>query len=134
MMKQTTDENKNGGLNTDSIMAQEEVEANFFCWDNSNNDKEELMKEVEQEAEQAKQNQDEKSSKRKTATGKEVASSTTPLKLSRTAVNVQSSNNSAIKTVAERIRERGESYIDNKSKNQNPSGSRAGTETGKHDV
>eukprot|EP00957_Ditylum_brightwellii_P204280 15338490-Ditylum_brightwellii.AAC.1 len=72
------------------------------------------MKGVEQEAEQAKQNQDKRASKRKTATGKEVASSATPSKQNRTTVNVQSNNNSATKTVAERMRERGEGYVDNK--------------------
>eukprot|EP00957_Ditylum_brightwellii_P198676 15142617-Ditylum_brightwellii.AAC.1 len=70
-MKQTPDENGNGSSDTDSIMAQEEAEADFFCWDKSDNNKEELMKGVEQEAEQAKQNQAEKAGKRKTAVGKE---------------------------------------------------------------
>eukprot|EP00957_Ditylum_brightwellii_P039582 2994388-Ditylum_brightwellii.AAC.1 len=65
-MKQTTDENENGGSKTDSIMAQEEAEANYFCWDDSNDDEEELMKGIEKEEEQGKWNQEEKASKRKT--------------------------------------------------------------------
>eukprot|EP00957_Ditylum_brightwellii_P001142 89822-Ditylum_brightwellii.AAC.1 len=88
-MKQIPDEKGNGGLDTDSIITQEEVEADFFCWDKRNDDKDKLMKGVEQEAEQAIQNQEEKAGKRKTAAGKEVASSTTPSKQSRTTVNVQ---------------------------------------------
>eukprot|EP00957_Ditylum_brightwellii_P023402 1766538-Ditylum_brightwellii.AAC.1 len=65
------------------------------------------MKGVEQESEQAKQNQDEKASRRKTVTGKEVVIIVTPSKQSRTTINVQSDNNSSTKTVAERMRERG---------------------------
>eukprot|EP00957_Ditylum_brightwellii_P090050 6858109-Ditylum_brightwellii.AAC.1 len=73
-MKQTPDESGYGSLDTDSIMAQGEAEANFFCWDKSNDDKEELMKGGEWEAEQVKQNQAGKAGKGKTTAGKEAAS------------------------------------------------------------
>eukprot|EP00957_Ditylum_brightwellii_P113010 8617723-Ditylum_brightwellii.AAC.1 len=65
-------------------MAQEEAEADFFCWDKSDNNEEELMIGVEQEVEQVKQNQTENAGKRKTAAGKEAVSSATPSKQSNT--------------------------------------------------
>eukprot|EP00957_Ditylum_brightwellii_P183517 13979139-Ditylum_brightwellii.AAC.1 len=71
-------------LDTDIIKAQEEAEASFFCCDESIDNKEELMKGVEQEAEQAEQNEAEKAGKRKTDAGKEVVSSAAPTKQSRT--------------------------------------------------
>eukprot|EP00957_Ditylum_brightwellii_P127063 9686888-Ditylum_brightwellii.AAC.1 len=79
-MEQTTKENENGGSKTDSIMAQEEAEANHFCWDDSDDDKVELIKGIKKEEEQGKWNQEEKASKRKTVPGKAVANSATPMK------------------------------------------------------
>eukprot|EP00957_Ditylum_brightwellii_P134018 10218375-Ditylum_brightwellii.AAC.1 len=97
-------------------MAQEEAEANHFCWDDSNDDEVELMKGVEKEEEQGKWNQEEKASKRKTVPGKAVANSAMPTKQSWMMVTVHSNDNSATKTVAERIKERGEGYVDDESK------------------
>eukprot|EP00957_Ditylum_brightwellii_P158901 12094533-Ditylum_brightwellii.AAC.1 len=101
-------------------MAQEEVEVDYFCWDDSDDDKEELMKGIEKEEEQGKWNQEEKASKRKTVTGKAVASSTTLTKQSQTTVIVQSNDNSATKTVTKRMRERGEGYVEDESKIKTP--------------
>eukprot|EP00957_Ditylum_brightwellii_P133417 10172127-Ditylum_brightwellii.AAC.1 len=90
-------------------MAQEEVEADLFCWDNSNKEEEELMIGVSQEAElQVNQTQEEKAGKRKTDAGKEAANNATPSKQSKKTVDVQSFDNTATKIVAEQMRERGE--------------------------
>eukprot|EP00957_Ditylum_brightwellii_P152375 11599970-Ditylum_brightwellii.AAC.1 len=62
----TTNKNKNGGSDMDSIMAQEEAEVDHFCWDGSNNDEVELMKGVKKEEGKEKWNQEETASKRKT--------------------------------------------------------------------
>ena len=43
------EQKQNGDSYTDSIMAQEETEVGHFCWDNSNDDKIELMNGVEKE-------------------------------------------------------------------------------------
>eukprot|EP00957_Ditylum_brightwellii_P143211 10911973-Ditylum_brightwellii.AAC.1 len=63
-------------------MAQEETEVGHFCWDNSNDDKIELMNGVEKEEGKEKWNQEETAGKRKTVTGKIVASNATPTKQS----------------------------------------------------
>eukprot|EP00957_Ditylum_brightwellii_P207429 15352956-Ditylum_brightwellii.AAC.1 len=98
-MNQTPEEARNGSLDTDSIMAQEEAEADLFCWDNSNKEEEELVIGVGQEAElQVKQAQEEKTGKRKNNAGKEAANSTTRSKQSKKTVDVQSFDNSATKT------------------------------------
>eukprot|EP00957_Ditylum_brightwellii_P013984 1055268-Ditylum_brightwellii.AAC.1 len=101
-------------------MAQEEVEADFFYWDESNKEEEELMIGVGRETEQVKQTQEEKAGKRKNNAGKETANSATPSKQSKTTVDVQSYNNIATKTVAEQMRERGEGYVDDESKIKTP--------------
>ena len=74
--------NKNGGSNTDSIMAQEEAEVDHFCWDDSNDDKIELMKGVKKEEGKEQWNQKETAGKRNTVTGKTVANNATPTKQS----------------------------------------------------
>eukprot|EP00957_Ditylum_brightwellii_P067168 5098243-Ditylum_brightwellii.AAC.1 len=61
-----TNKNRNGGSNTDSIMAQEEAEVEHFCWDNSDDDEIELMKGVKKEEGKEKWNQEETAGKRKT--------------------------------------------------------------------
>eukprot|EP00957_Ditylum_brightwellii_P027121 2049819-Ditylum_brightwellii.AAC.1 len=94
-------------------MAQEEAEADHFCWDDSDDDKVELMKGIEKEEEQGKWTQEKKASKRKTVPGKAVANSATPMKQSRTTVTVHFNDTSATKTVAERMKERGEGYVNN---------------------
>eukprot|EP00957_Ditylum_brightwellii_P172587 13138712-Ditylum_brightwellii.AAC.1 len=109
------DKNENGGSNTNSIMAQEEAEVDHFCWDDSNNDKVELMKGVKKEEGKEKWNQEEKRGKRKTVTGKIVSNSATPTKQSRTTVTVQTNDGSATKTVAERMKGQGEGYVDDES-------------------
>eukprot|EP00957_Ditylum_brightwellii_P047638 3618978-Ditylum_brightwellii.AAC.1 len=91
-------------------MAQEEAEADHFCWDDSDDDKVELMKGIEKEEEQEKWNQEEKAGKRKTVTGKTVTNNATPTKQSQTMVTVQTKNASATKMVAERMKEQGEGY------------------------
>eukprot|EP00957_Ditylum_brightwellii_P098964 7538924-Ditylum_brightwellii.AAC.1 len=96
--------NKNGGSNTDSIMVQEEAEVDHFFWDDSNNDKVELMKGVEKEEGKEKWNQEETAGKRKTVTGKTVTNNATPTKQSRTIVTVQTNDASATKTVAESMK------------------------------
>eukprot|EP00957_Ditylum_brightwellii_P195143 14868879-Ditylum_brightwellii.AAC.1 len=111
----TTNKNENVGSKTDSIMAQKEAEVDHFCWEDSNDDKVELMKRVEKEEEKEKWNQEEKAGKRKTVTGKTVSNNATPTKKSWTAVTVQTNDASATKTVAERMKEQGEGYVDNKS-------------------
>eukprot|EP00957_Ditylum_brightwellii_P088397 6733084-Ditylum_brightwellii.AAC.1 len=66
MTKQTPDESGNGGLDMVSIMAQEEAEADLFCWDKSYKEEEELIVGVGREAElQVNQTQEEKAGKRK---------------------------------------------------------------------
>eukprot|EP00957_Ditylum_brightwellii_P024993 1890541-Ditylum_brightwellii.AAC.1 len=72
------------------------------------------------EEEQRKRNQEEKASKRKTVPGEAVANSTTPTKQSQMTVTIYSKDNSANKTVAERMKERGEGYVDNRSKIKTP--------------
>eukprot|EP00957_Ditylum_brightwellii_P010665 807761-Ditylum_brightwellii.AAC.1 len=42
----TTNKNKNGGSETDSIMAQEDTEEGHFCWDKSNKEVIETVKEA----------------------------------------------------------------------------------------
>eukprot|EP00957_Ditylum_brightwellii_P163730 12465110-Ditylum_brightwellii.AAC.1 len=74
--------NKNGGSKTDSIMAQEEEEVDHFCWDESNDNKVELMKGVKKEEEQGKWSQEEKTDKRKTVTGKAASNNAMPTKKS----------------------------------------------------
>eukprot|EP00957_Ditylum_brightwellii_P187817 14300687-Ditylum_brightwellii.AAC.1 len=80
MMKKTTEENENGGSETDSIMAQEEVEVDHLCWDESIDDEVELMKGVKKEEEQGKWSQEEKAGKRKTVTGKAASNNAMPTK------------------------------------------------------
>eukprot|EP00957_Ditylum_brightwellii_P029851 2258261-Ditylum_brightwellii.AAC.1 len=106
----TTNKNKNGGSNTDSIMAQEEAEVDHFCWDDSNNDKVELMKGVKKEEGKEKWNQEETADKGKTETGKTVANNAMPTKQSQTTVTFQTNDASATKMVAERMKEQGEGY------------------------
>eukprot|EP00957_Ditylum_brightwellii_P078482 5967418-Ditylum_brightwellii.AAC.1 len=69
----TTNKNKNGGSDTDSIMAQEESEVGHFCWDNSNEDEIESMNRIGKEDGKGKWHQVETASKRKAVTGKTVA-------------------------------------------------------------
>eukprot|EP00957_Ditylum_brightwellii_P046661 3541126-Ditylum_brightwellii.AAC.1 len=78
------------------------------------------MKGIEKEKEQEKWTQEEKASKRKTIPGKAVTNSTTPTKQSRTTVTIHSNDTSATKTVAERMKERGEGYVNNKSMFKTP--------------
>eukprot|EP00957_Ditylum_brightwellii_P151774 11557679-Ditylum_brightwellii.AAC.1 len=42
----TTNKNENGGSETDSIMAQEDTEERHFCWDESNEELIETVKEA----------------------------------------------------------------------------------------
>eukprot|EP00957_Ditylum_brightwellii_P175562 13367110-Ditylum_brightwellii.AAC.1 len=106
----TTNKSKNGGSDTDSIMAQEEAEVGHFCWDDSNKDETETMNEVEKEDEKEKWHQAETASKRKAVTGKLGASNATPTKQSHTTVTVQTNAASATKMVAEIMKEQGEGY------------------------
>eukprot|EP00957_Ditylum_brightwellii_P016951 1278349-Ditylum_brightwellii.AAC.1 len=79
----TTNKNKIGGSDTDSIMAQEEAEVAHFCWDDSDEDETEAMNEVEKDDEK-KRHQVETASKKKAVTGKLGASNATPMKQSHT--------------------------------------------------
>eukprot|EP00957_Ditylum_brightwellii_P195748 14913701-Ditylum_brightwellii.AAC.1 len=101
-------------------MAQEEAEVGHFCWDNSNNDKIELMNGVEKEEGKEKWNQEETAGKRKAVTGKIVASNVTPTKQSQTMVTAQTNAASATKTVAERMKEQGEGYVNDESMLKTP--------------
>eukprot|EP00957_Ditylum_brightwellii_P026364 1994308-Ditylum_brightwellii.AAC.1 len=107
--------NKNVGSKTDSIMVQEEAEVDHFCWDESDDDEAELMKGVKKEEEQGKWTQEEKVSKRKTAPGKAATNNATPTKQSQTMVTVYSNDTYATKTVAERMKQQGEGYINDES-------------------
>eukprot|EP00957_Ditylum_brightwellii_P110518 8430187-Ditylum_brightwellii.AAC.1 len=101
-MNQTPEEAKNGILDTDSIMAQEEAEADLFCWGNSDKEEEELMIGVVQEAElQVKQTQADEAGKRKNDEGKDAAISALSSKQSKKTVDVQSFDKFATKSVAE---------------------------------
>eukprot|EP00957_Ditylum_brightwellii_P115081 8776795-Ditylum_brightwellii.AAC.1 len=86
-------------------MAQEEAEADHFCWDESDDDKVELMKGVEKEEEQENWTQEKKASKRKTVTGKAAANNATPMKQSWMTATVHTNDASATKTVEERMKE-----------------------------
>eukprot|EP00957_Ditylum_brightwellii_P039674 3001377-Ditylum_brightwellii.AAC.1 len=85
----TTNKNKNGGSNTDSIMAQEEAEQGHFCWDKSDNEVIETLKEAEKDDGKEKLHQVETTSKRKAVTGKLGVNNAMPTKQSRTTVTVQ---------------------------------------------
>eukprot|EP00957_Ditylum_brightwellii_P024431 1844661-Ditylum_brightwellii.AAC.1 len=61
----TTNKNKNGGFDVDSIMAQEEAQEVHFCWDKSNNKVIETLKEAEKDDGKEKWHQVETASKRK---------------------------------------------------------------------
>eukprot|EP00957_Ditylum_brightwellii_P159465 12138503-Ditylum_brightwellii.AAC.2 len=76
----TRNKNKNGGSNTDSIMAQKEAEVGHFCWDDSNEDEIESMSRVEKEDGKEKWHKVETASNRKAVTGKTVASNAMPTK------------------------------------------------------
>eukprot|EP00957_Ditylum_brightwellii_P111052 8468617-Ditylum_brightwellii.AAC.1 len=104
-MKQTPEEAGNGGSDMDSIMAQEEVETDLFCLDNR--------------LQRGRRNGD-RSRLGSRTTRKEAANSAAPSKQSKKTVDVQSFDNSATKTVAEQIRERGEVHVDNESKIKTP--------------
>eukprot|EP00957_Ditylum_brightwellii_P025712 1945640-Ditylum_brightwellii.AAC.1 len=90
--------NENGGSEMDSIIAQEEAEADHICWDDSDDNEVEFMKGVIKEEEQEKWNQEEKAGKRKTVTGKTVSNNATPTKQSQTIVIIQTNDASATKT------------------------------------
>eukprot|EP00957_Ditylum_brightwellii_P097960 7461272-Ditylum_brightwellii.AAC.1 len=111
----TTNKNKNGGSDTDSIMVQEEVEVGHLCWDNSDEDEIESMNGVEKEDGKEKWHQVEIASKRKAVTGKTVASNATPMKQSQTTVTVQTNTASATKTVEEIMKEQREGYVEDES-------------------
>eukprot|EP00957_Ditylum_brightwellii_P200708 15300234-Ditylum_brightwellii.AAC.1 len=96
-------------------MVQEEAEVDHFCWDDSDDNKVELMKGVEKEEGKEKWNQEEKAGKRKTVTGKTGLNNATPTRQSQLTVTVQTNNASATKTVAERMKEQGERYVDDES-------------------
>eukprot|EP00957_Ditylum_brightwellii_P155692 11852969-Ditylum_brightwellii.AAC.1 len=121
-MNHAPEKAKNGILDTDSIMAQEEVEVDLFYWDNSDEEEEEVMIGVVWEAElQAKQTQAEKGGKRKNNKEKEAANSTSPSKQSKKTVDVQSiEDNNATNSVAEQIQKRGKAHVDNKSEIKTP--------------
>eukprot|EP00957_Ditylum_brightwellii_P051248 3885719-Ditylum_brightwellii.AAC.1 len=120
-MNPTPEEAENGILDTDSIMAQEEAKADLFCWDDSDKGEKELMMGVVKETElQVKQTQEEKAGKRKNNEEKYAANSTPPSKQSKEAVDIQSFDNSATKSVAEQMRERGEVHVDDESKIKTP--------------
>eukprot|EP00957_Ditylum_brightwellii_P182104 13874738-Ditylum_brightwellii.AAC.1 len=96
----TTNKNKNGGSKTDIIMAQEEAEVDHFCWDSRDYDEVELMKGVKKEEGKEKWNQEETVGKRKT---------------SQTTVTIQTNDASTTKMMAERMKEQGGGYVDDKS-------------------
>eukprot|EP00957_Ditylum_brightwellii_P003995 304140-Ditylum_brightwellii.AAC.1 len=78
----TTNKNVNGGSDMDSIMAQEEAEEGYFCWDKSNNEVIETLKEAEKDNGKERWHQKEITSKRKEVTGELGANSVTPMKQS----------------------------------------------------
>eukprot|EP00957_Ditylum_brightwellii_P163193 12426512-Ditylum_brightwellii.AAC.1 len=73
------------------------------------------MKGIEKKEDQGKWTQEEKASKRKTVPRKAAANNATPTKQSQTIVTAHSNDTSATKTGTERMKERGEGYIDNES-------------------
>ena len=99
-MKMTRNKNKNGGTKTDSIMAQEDAEEGHFCWDESNNDVIETIKEAGKDDGKEKWHKVDTASKRKATTGKWGASNATPTKQSRTTVTVQTNATTITKSVA----------------------------------
>ena len=119
-MKITMNKNENGGSDTDSIMAQEDAEEGHFCWDKS---KEEVVgkeKEAEKEDGKGKWQKVDTASKRKATTEKWGANNATPPKQSRTMVMVQTNATTTKKSVAALMKERGESYVDDKSVMKTP--------------
>eukprot|EP00957_Ditylum_brightwellii_P034936 2647508-Ditylum_brightwellii.AAC.1 len=99
--------NKNGGSDTDSIMAQEEVEEGHFCWDKSNEKLIETLKEAKKGDGKEKWHQVETASERKVVTGKLGANDKTPTKQSCMTVSFQTNAATATKTVVELMREQG---------------------------
>eukprot|EP00957_Ditylum_brightwellii_P182866 13929521-Ditylum_brightwellii.AAC.1 len=73
------------------------------------------MKGVKNEEDQGKWSQEEKAGKRKTVTGKVASNNATSTKQSQTTLTVQTNDASATKTVAERMKEQGEGYVEDKS-------------------
>eukprot|EP00957_Ditylum_brightwellii_P047016 3569976-Ditylum_brightwellii.AAC.1 len=63
-------------------MAQEEAEEGHFCWDESNDDVTETLKEAEKEDGKEKWHQVETASKKKAVTGRLGANNATPTKQS----------------------------------------------------
>eukprot|EP00957_Ditylum_brightwellii_P049047 3721300-Ditylum_brightwellii.AAC.1 len=88
-MKQAPEETRNGFSDKDSIMAQKEVEADLFCFDDNNKEEEELMIGVVLEEElQIKQTQAEKAGKRKNNEEKDAVNSALPSKQGKKTVGV----------------------------------------------
>ena len=85
----TTNKKENGGSKTDSIMAQEDAEEGHFCWDKSNKEVIETVKEAGKDDGKEKWHKVDTASKRKATTGKWGASNATPMKQSCTMVTVQ---------------------------------------------
>eukprot|EP00957_Ditylum_brightwellii_P043256 3278149-Ditylum_brightwellii.AAC.1 len=89
-------------------MAQEDAEEGHFCWDESNKEVIETVKEAGKDNGKEKWHKVDTASKRKATTGKWGASNTTPTKQSRTTVTVQTNATTTTKTVAKLMKERGE--------------------------
>eukprot|EP00957_Ditylum_brightwellii_P137057 10450409-Ditylum_brightwellii.AAC.1 len=96
-------------------MAQEDAEEGHFCWDESNDKVIETVKEAGKDDGKEKWHKVDTTSKRKAVTGKLGANNVTPTKQSRTTVTVQTNATTATKAVAELMKERGESYVDDES-------------------
>eukprot|EP00957_Ditylum_brightwellii_P062464 4740884-Ditylum_brightwellii.AAC.1 len=114
-MKLTTNKNKNGGPKTDSIMAQEDTEEGHFCWDKSDEEVIETVKEAGKDNGKEKWHKVATASKRNATAGKWGANNVTPMKQSRTTVMVQTNATTTKKTVVGLMKERGESYVEDES-------------------
>eukprot|EP00957_Ditylum_brightwellii_P114248 8710519-Ditylum_brightwellii.AAC.1 len=61
----TTNKNENGGSDMDNIMEQEDAEEGHFCWEESDKDKIEILKEAGKDDGKEKWHQVDNASKRK---------------------------------------------------------------------
>eukprot|EP00957_Ditylum_brightwellii_P141058 10746250-Ditylum_brightwellii.AAC.1 len=101
-------------------MAQKDAEEGHFCWDESDEDVVETEKDAEKEDGKEKWQKVDTTSKRNATAEKWGTRSAIPTKQSCTMVTVQTNATTTKKSVAALMKERGESYVDDKSVMKTP--------------